>query len=186
MLAALRWLQKEYEIGERYLLAGHSCGATLAFQVAMIRQGESTLAPAFTKPLAILGVEGIYDIVALRDNHNDEPYYQKMVKNVFGTDESWWAACSPVSGDFNKHWLSGKLTVLAHSLEDELVEKDQMYRMKAALNSQRSAAIEGSLAKDRLDSVQILTGKHDEIWKQGTQLAKSIKNAIERLIQLES
>lgn len=45
------------------------------------------MAPAFTKPLAILGVEGIYDLVALRDNHGDTPYYQQMVENVFGSDE---------------------------------------------------------------------------------------------------
>ena len=181
VLAALRWLQKEYGFGERYLLAGHSCGATLAFQVAMIRQEESVLAPAFTKPLAILGVEGIYDLVALRDNHKDEPVYQQIVENVFGTDEAWWAACSPVSGDYNKHWPNGKLTVIAHSLEDELVEKDQMHRMKEALNSQRSSAMGGSAAQNRLDTVQILTGKHDEIWKEATELAKSIANAIERL-----
>ena len=43
--------------------------------------------PAFTKPLAILGVEGIYDLVALRDNHAEGPYYQRMIENVFGTDE---------------------------------------------------------------------------------------------------
>lgn len=53
----------------------------------MIRQGEGPLVPAFTKPLGILGIEGIYDLVALRDNHVDEPYYQQMVENVFGTDE---------------------------------------------------------------------------------------------------
>jgi kynurenine formamidase len=69
------------------LLVGHSCGATIAFQVAMIWREESTLAAAFTKPLGILGVEGIYDLVALRDNHGDAPYYQQMVKNVFGSDE---------------------------------------------------------------------------------------------------
>lgn len=177
----------------------------------MIRQGEGTLVPAFTKPLGILGIEGIYDLVALRDNHSDEPYYQQMVENVFGTDEvslthtilktcnlrlylrgkclpilqAWWAACSPVSGDYNRHWPDGKLTVLVHSLEDELVESDQMYRMKAALSSQRSAALEGSLATNRLDAIQILDGKHDEIWREGTQLAKSIANAVERLVQLQ-
>ncbi len=89
-----------------------------------------------------------------------------------------------MSGDYNKHWPNSKLTILAHSLEDELVEKDQMYRMKAALSSQRSAAIGDSMANDRLDTVQLLTGKHDEIWREGTQLANSIRNAVERLVQL--
>ncbi len=74
---------------------------------------------------------------------------------------------------------------MAHSLEDELVEKDQMYRMKAALSLRRPAASEGSFATNRLDIVQILTGKHDEIWREGTQLAKSITHAVERLVQLQ-
>ena len=59
-----------------------------------------------------------------------------------------------------------------------------MFRMKAALSSQHEVAVEGSSAHSRLDTIQILTGKHDEIWGEGTQLAKSIANAIERLVQL--
>lgn len=74
---------------------------------------------------------------------------------------------------------------MAHSLEDELVEEDQMYRMKAALSLQRSAASDGSLATKRLDTIQILTGKHDEIWREGTQLARSITHAVEQLVQLQ-
>ena len=60
-----------------------------------------------------------------------------------------------------------------------------MYRMKAALSSQREAAPENSPAHERLDAVQVLTGKHDEIWREGTQLARSIKNAVERVVQIE-
>ena len=90
-----------------------------------------------------------------------------------------------MSGDYNKHWPNGKLTVLAHSLEDELVEKDQMYRMKAALISQREVAETGNSAPERLDTVQIVTGKHDDIWREGTQLSKSINNAVERLVSLK-
>jgi hypothetical protein len=60
-----------------------------------------------------------------------------------------------------------------------------MYRMKAALSLQRPAAPEGSFATNRLDIVQILTGKHDEIWREGSQLAKSITHAVERLVQLQ-
>ncbi len=172
MLTALAWLQKKYGFGERYLLAGHSCGATLAFQVAMTP--HSTLSPAITKPLAILGVEGIYDLLALRNNHCNEPYYQHMLQNAFGTDETRWTAASPVSGDYNKHWPNAKLTVLAHSFQDELVEKEQMGRMEAALKEKG--------ADGRVDVGKILKGRHDDVWKEGTELVKSIRYAVDRLV----
>ena len=60
-----------------------------------------------------------------------------------------------------------------------------MYRMKAALEAQREAAPESSPAHERFHTVHILTGKHDEIWKEGTQLAKSLANAVEQLISME-
>ena len=87
VLNAIRLLQKEYGFGERYLLVGHSCGATLAFQVAMIRRGEGPYKPGYEKPVGVLGVEGVYDMVALRDNHKEEAVYQEIIENVFGTDE---------------------------------------------------------------------------------------------------
>ena len=63
----------------------------------MLCEEQSALALPFAEPLAILGVEGIYDLVALRDNHAEEPYYQRMVENVFGVDE-----VSPCTNNLHK------------------------------------------------------------------------------------
>ncbi|RMY50255.1 hypothetical protein D0864_14589 [Hortaea werneckii] len=61
ILAALRHLQDAFGFGTRYLLVGHSCGATLAFQAAMMHHlhhsSSSLAAEPITPPLALDLVE---------------------------------------------------------------------------------------------------------------------------------
>ncbi|KAI7261967.1 hypothetical protein KC345_g9596, partial [Hortaea werneckii] len=149
ILAVLRHLQDAFGFGNRYLLVGHSCGATLAFQAAMMQHHSSSSSsptadpvPAFsspvTPPLALLAVEGLYDLPALIAYHSDSPAYQDIVTNAFGSRPEDWAAVSPAlslsSPPQNRpapRWP--KLIALAHSRQDELVEWQQVDLMHAAL-----------------------------------------------------
>jgi kynurenine formamidase len=61
VIAAFSYLQRTYEFGNNYILVGHSCGATLTFQIP---NGNG-----FVPPAGVLGVEGIYYLGRLRDDH---------------------------------------------------------------------------------------------------------------------
>src|SRR2546426_518228 len=83
-------------------------------------------------PEALLLLEGIYNIPLLLQNHTPpacppsiSQIYYDIVQGAFG-DASTYSAISPVSGKYEKErWADGKLVVLAHSPEDELVEEEQ-------------------------------------------------------------
>lgn len=172
MLTALALLQDKYEFDERYLLVGHSCGATLAFQVVMAKW-QAQDSGRLTMPQGVLGLEGIYDLVALRNSHKDIPAYEEILDNAFGSEDNWDSA-SPASADFGKSWANGKLAVLAHSVNDELVDQGQLDRMAARLK--------GCPGSGRRDLSLSLKGKHDEIWSHGWELAQSIVTALQHLL----
>lgn len=181
VLAALLHLQETFNFKDRYILVGHSCGATLALQVAMKRywgaQYEST--PALERnvipPMAILGVEGLYDLPALVKYHSSEPVYQQFVSHAFGSDDSAWAAASPTSGRFSESWVDGRLVVLAHSREDELVEWEQVDRMHRTLKMQGFDEAVG----ERMLKLVELGGKHDQVWQEGGELARAIRETVQ-------
>lgn len=173
VLTALAYLQNEYGFGGKYLLVGHSCGATLAFQVTMGLWPARNAASVCKMPQGILGLEGIYDLVALRDSHRDIPVYQEIIENAFGSEENWCGA-SPTSASFNETWGDARLVVLAHSKNDELVDQDQLDRMAMTLK-------DGSRS-DREDIVLSLQGKHDDIWRDGWELAQSVVTALQNLL----
>ena len=177
VFAALYFLQQKYGFEERYLLAGHSCGATLAFQVVMGRRNWISSDMEIALPLGILGLEGIYDFVKLRDHHRNIPAYQSFLEGAFGGSEDIWVEASPSSGDYGKSWPNGRLALVTHSLEDELVEKEQAALMDQTLR--RGAAGEHS---KRTNVFHLLkAGKHDEIWECGTALAAMIEKAVDLL-----
>ena len=181
VLTALLHLQETYRFEDRYILVGHSCGATLAFQVAMKRywgsQYESTFALEMNvvPPLAILGVEGLYDLPALVKYHPNEPEVRDFVVNAFGQNEAVWAAVSPTASDFDDSWQDGRLAVLAHSREDELVEWEQVDHMHKALKMQGFDEVGG----DRRLKCVTLSGKHDQVWQEGEMLAMAIKATVQ-------
>lgn len=177
VLAALKHLQQGYGFGERYLLVGHSAGATLAFQVAM---GDWESDSQIDKPIGILGVGGVYDLGAIVEDHKDIPVYEEIVNNAFGSKRSNWTAASPVSGKYNSTWTNGRLTVLAHSTDDELVDEHQHKLMGEALRRAHTTVGHGRQRRDLALAVQ---GKHDEFWKNGHAAAEIIITAIEELMQ---
>jgi acetyl esterase/lipase len=181
VLAAILYLQEKYHFEDRYILAGHSAGATMAMQVAMKRywgsQYESTYALELNvvPPIAIVGLSGIYDIPALVKNHEDQAIYRDFIHNAFGA--SGWDAVSPTNGDYDDSWPDGKLVVLAHSPNDSLVEIEQPKAMKDSLVAQGWK----ESGERKWKTYYELKGEHDEIWDTG-EAAEAIEVAIKDML----
>jgi hypothetical protein len=164
-LTGITFLQKKYGFGSRYILAGHSCGATLALQCLMRTQlfSPTALEPfaTFQEPEAIVGVAGIYDLQLLRDR-NSHPAYQEFLTGAFGTDETAWNAVSPAEWG-GKGWENGKMLALVSSTGDELVDPSQIELM-----GEKSRVWDGGA------NVEVWKGMlgmgHDEIWSEGKGL----------------
>ncbi|KAL4905839.1 hypothetical protein BDW74DRAFT_13438 [Aspergillus multicolor] len=184
---ALSFLQTKYMFGERYVLVGHSCGATLAFQAVMRslatnleKDGEGH-GDGYVAPLAILGMAGIYDLRLLRDSHSEISAYQEFIEGAFGKDEGVWDAASPgvVKGEEGvEGWKEGRVVVLAHSDEDELCDVAQSEKMKEFFGEW------GKKSEKREVQMLPIKGKHDEAWEKGEELARGILFTIERLQSL--
>jgi acetyl esterase/lipase len=183
VLAAILTLQETYRFEDRYILVGHSCGASLVFQVAMKRywgsQYESTPALELNvvPPRAICAIEGLYDLPALVQYHHAQPVYHNFVEAAFGPNKSQWSLASPVHGDYNDSWPDGELVVLAHSHADELVEWEQSELMRNALSLQ---GFEDSGAR-KLKLLE-LKGTHDQVWEEGAEVARAIEYTIQELV----
>ena len=180
VLTAILHLQTTHHFEDRYILVGHSCGATLAMQVAMKRywgsQYESTFALELNvvPPIAIVGLEGIYDIRALVHYHKDQSVYEDFIRNAFGVSE--WETVSPTNGDFDEAWPDGKLVLLGHSPDDTLLESEQHELQQKALEAQ-------GWREDGERKIRYLQlkGDHDDIWKTA-EAARAIESAIRVLV----
>ena len=215
--AALALLQNTYGFGGRYILVGHSCGATLAFQVVMgavlghreqafiggkedsdisigvVSATPGPLPPRLTAhPTAIVGVAGIYDLRRLRDAHHEISAYQEFIEGAFGANELLWDGVSPAqmasSRGVEDGWKSGRLVVLAHSKDDDLVDDSQMEAMKKALMhwEQTEVQIPAQELSHRHKRIRILSirGAHDEAWEKGDELARAVTFAFEQLHEM--
>lgn len=179
VLRAILYLQETYHFEDRYILAGHSAGATLSFQVAMKRywgqQYESTYALELNvvPPIAIVGLAGIYDLHAVVRNHADQPVYHDFIAGAFGPPANWDKA-SPSHGAYASSWEDGQLAVVAHSPGDTLVEEEQaQIQLEALRNS--------GWSKGRALHDLELHGDHDEIW-ESPEAARAIEFAIQQLV----
>lgn len=201
--AALALLQHTYGFGQRYVLVGHSCGATLAFQavtptaVVDDDDDDSDASPAASNtdaltlahPAAILGVAGIYDLRLLRDRFAQyTSAYQEFLEGAFGPDETVWDAVSPARAAAAA--FRGSLVVLAYSRDDELVDQGQVEAMHAMLRlrwlgstSTSSTTTSSSDGKRRV-AVLVVNGRHDEIWSQGQELARAVEYTFAQLLDL--
>lgn len=178
--AALAALQQEFGIGERYVLVGHSCGATLAAQSLLLDSfscgdGEGGSAATWHPPLALVGVAGIYNLPSLVD---DQPtsalrkVYAALVSNAFGSrdgDGAWLAASPQHAVRAGARRMPGTV-VLAHSAADELVPSVQSASFLAALVRAGCRAVYLPLA-----------GGHDAAWQEGAELARAVRTAVDML-----
>ncbi|KAI1913546.1 Kynurenine formamidase [Ophidiomyces ophidiicola] len=187
VLRALAHLQRTYGFGERYMLVGHSCGATLALQTVMQRVAGAADRAGYdvTPPRAIVGVSGIYDLRLLRDAHQ-HPAYQEFLEAAFGKDEGVWDGVSPGrvgEGGIVDGWRAGRLLVLATSGADELVDPLQAQAM--AEMGQRWKEAGGNEGSRQVVVIEDLKESHDGIWRSG-ELAGVIMKALEGLRRIEA
>lgn len=169
--SALNFLRKEYYLTNDYILAGHSAGATLSFQLLM---GEDALAgqatPLVPVPSAVIGISGIYDLIGLDDRHDG---YTGFISGAFGNDREAWKIASPAwySGSFQANWTGGRLAILAWSPQDSLVDEPEIDLFAS------------KLAKDgvNMEIVKDLHGEHDFVWEDGSQVAQLFQRALAKL-----
>lgn len=177
ILTAIAWLQERFHFGEHYALVGHSAGATIAFQVVMgtwpVQGSAQDRAQNIALPMAIVGVEGIYDLEALAASFSHVDFYREFLEAAFGKQGAEWIQASPSTGKYASSWPNAKVVVLAHSQDDELVDFLQAERMSDQLWREKRVG--------RRDLVMSLKGKHDEVWQTGTELAKAIVTALQML-----
>lgn len=185
VLAALNYLQRRFGFEERYILVGHSCGATLAWQVVLAAAQEMTL----PRPLGVVAFAGVHSLPVLLANHppSHTPVYEQIIVNAFGPE--WLANCaltSPVEmlTDMHKRgqrlrdrWPEGRLAMMVQSKDDELVDGDQVLMMGEALRM--DAERERELPKRRDEVVWVEGWTHDEIWEKGDAVAETVMRALD-------
>ena len=200
VIDALRWLARTWGVRDGgYVFVGHSCGGTLALQVAMSGgrkwgdEGEKQEGEKTPVPRAVVPVEAITDIPALVTYHSEQAMYKEFVVAAFGGETEVWKAASPTSGRYGveKGWKEAKLVIMAHSREDELVEWEQCDLMLETLRKQgwEESSVDGGAdenpGKQREVMVLELKGKHDEVWEKGGELAKAIETAVEKVARMD-
>ncbi|KAH8900552.1 alpha/beta-hydrolase, partial [Thozetella sp. PMI_491] len=170
VLASLSYLQ-ELGAAKNYILAGHSCGATLAFQVAMnSSRWALNQRVELTKPNVLVGLNGLYDLPAFLAEPDDShkalvPVYHAFTSGAFGEDKAaWTAVCPTVVQDWAAEWPEGGRFVLVQSRADSLVPYSQLEIMRKSLEaSTPSTWTVDELAAD---------GDHNELWKTGGRLCE--------------
>ncbi|KIV84909.1 hypothetical protein PV11_00658 [Exophiala sideris] len=166
---AIAHLQRKYSFGSKYLLVGHSVGATMALLSALsavARSDSERPLPSIIPPIAVLGVSGIYDFEAL---HVSYPAYVEITRNAIPNPQDQVAA-SPA-----RYAASGyrtKAIILAHSRDDGLVDWKQVDIMRELFEH---SPREGGAVSVRVVEIY---GMHNEIWEKGTELARAIGEAL--------
>jgi hypothetical protein len=166
--SALECLHREYTVDGRYIMIGHSVGATLIFQLLM---GSLALCghvpPAVPLPAAVVGNAGIYEFVDFAARHGQ--YYADFIEAALGKDKSKWNSVAPACArvNYSEVWPSGKLVLLSWSSEDSLVDRTEIDRMTERLSG-------SGLALKRMD----ILGDHDDAWRRGTEIARLISTVL--------
>ncbi|QYT00008.1 Kynurenine formamidase [Trichoderma simmonsii] len=168
--AGLSLLHEKYCLKDNYVLIGHSAGATLAFQLLMgVTSPQVTVSPPL--PVAIIGISGIYDLVGINDRHDGN--YAGFITSAFGSNQGDWQNASPAkfTGDFHENWPGDRLTILAHSQEDSLVDTPEADALQAKLQR----------CKSPVHIVGNLRGEHDFVWQDGSQIAELVFDTLLKL-----
>lgn len=148
---------------------------------------------------------GIYNLPLLLRNHSPPTsspeiaaIYSTIASGAFGPDSSNppnptlnnYLAVSPISGTYTPTtWPNGKLIVLAHSYDDELVERAQRDVMCVALDRQGwSIVMEEGDEEARLGTgkrvleVRDVRGSHDFEWRDGEGFGGLVGEMVGRLV----
>ncbi|KAL1858246.1 Kynurenine formamidase [Diaporthe australafricana] len=187
VLTGLRFLQRRLGLGGDYVLFGHSAGAMLAYQALLgtaclggadLSSSSSSAADDVTLPAAVVGFEGIYDLVGLDGRMGGG--YAGFMEAAFGADRGAWRDASPATakGSFGA-WTGGRgprLAVLAQSVGDELVDMPEVGTM------------EGRLREDGVRDLLVfrdLEGGHFDVLNDGS-FARVLIKTLEELGRLKS
>ncbi|KAM7208516.1 Alpha/Beta hydrolase fold [Naviculisporaceae sp. PSN 640] len=177
VLTGIAFLQRLGAANGRYVLAGHSCGATLAFQAVMDPARWGLKEKTIGKPSVLLGVNGLYDLAGFIANppakfKDLRDAYEEFTRGAFGDDKAAWkAACPATASAWPHEWKDGTRVILVQSRGDSLVPYDQLEGMRAYLEA------ESSLHVEELEA----GGEHDQIWEEGDRLAQLCSEAVSRL-----
>ena len=165
---ALIYLEDNFHIEDRYILAGHSAGATMAFELHSCYINGKPL----PKPSCVLGIAGIYNFEAFLEAHKRISAYKELMDNAF-PDRGVWKEASPYHSHFPglANWEHAKAVVISHSDQDELVEKAQ-----TAFMLERVRMTPHSEGKIHFLEA---SGAHDEIWQSGHILADLISKSLQ-------
>ncbi|KAI1617960.1 Alpha/Beta hydrolase protein [Exophiala viscosa] len=174
-----------------YILIGHSCGATLAFQA--LKRCTENAGLAVPPPSAVVGMAGIYHLQDLLDNHKQGPYadvYASFLKGAFGEDEVVWneasPACWPDHHSDARMIYAGRTVLLVVADGDDLVEPQQRETMRVSIlgGSKTSDSKDPLVQLDRKEdcnySEMSVPGGHDEMWLNGERMI----SVIERVLQV--
>ncbi|KAK2047727.1 alpha/beta-hydrolase [Colletotrichum somersetense] len=170
--SALAFLQREYDIQDRYILIGHSAGATLAFQLPMGSVALGAAPPPEVKmPAAFVGLAGIYELHDFNARHGED--YTQFIVSAFGKDREVWNKVMPASfsGSFKNALPAHNLILLAWSPQDTLVDEPEIDTMMSKLGRD---GVECKIRKD-------LTHDHDFVWEDGKQVARLLSETLDLL-----
>ncbi|KAK0639421.1 Alpha/Beta hydrolase protein [Cercophora newfieldiana] len=168
VLHGIAFLQRAGVATGGYVLAGHSCGATLAFQAVMSpsRWGLGRLEGMITHPDVVVGLNGLYDLAGFVRSppagyEGLREAYEEFTRGAFGADEEVWRAVCPATaeewvGEWKGEGEGGRRVVLVQSRGDTLVPRGQLEGMRGVLEG------EGVRVGD-----MEAEGGHDEIWERG-------------------
>ncbi|KAH7414249.1 Alpha/Beta hydrolase protein [Phaeosphaeria sp. MPI-PUGE-AT-0046c] len=193
----IAYLRKQYGV-KRWIGVGHSCGATMLCQYVsgIGTDDDDGRGGGGGGPEALVLSAGIYNLPLFLRNHappacpeNIAQIYRDIVQGAFGDDAKLWQGVSPVAGKYGEQrWRNGKLIVLAHSYDDELVERQQRDVMCVALDREGWSIVmeDGDEEADvavggRVLEVRDIKGTHDFVWKDGEQCARLIEEVVQRL-----
>jgi len=179
VVTAIADLQRRYGFGNRYILMGHSVGATLALQAVICRQvpwsppaaeSDTTFEPALRiqPPTAIIGLNGIYSFPLI---HSTNPEYEPITSNALGPDPEVHKAASPASyppSAFAPPCSAGtahglRHIVLAASHDDQLVPWDQVECMRDVFADDGETDVEVRVVE--------VKGDHNDCWREGDDVA---------------
>jgi kynurenine formamidase len=190
--SGIAFLRREYNV-QRWIGVGHSCGATMLCQyISGLPQNHSSSGG----PEGLVLSAGIYNLPLFLRNHAPptcpeevSAIYKNIVRGAFGPNADVYQGVSPVAGRYGvETWANGKLVVLAHSYEDELVERTQRDVMCVALDREGWSIVmeDGDEEADvgtggRVLEVRDVKGTHDFVWEDGEQSARLIEEVVGRL-----
>lgn len=170
---ALKFLQPQIQLSDGYVLIGHSAGATLAYQAVMDQAALGNERESFEilLPEAVLGISGIYDLVGLNSRLSNGPAGLDFIRGAFGSDEDEWIRASPARSNesLGNSWAGYSL--LAYSPDDGLVDSPELEAMAKKLEADGLP----------FDIVTDLTGVHDLVWQQGSQMVHLVSQVLDHI-----